>query len=95
MSKDEILAIARQVDPDFDSNPDDLPYCLLGMAAVEAFAALVASKASQDEREACRKECADLLALSARQARDGDHFEIGREAGHSECEAAIRARSAP
>lgn len=57
---------------------------------MQRFAALVAAK----ERETCKKDCAELLELSARQARDGDPFEIGREAGHTECVAAIRARGA-
>jgi hypothetical protein len=41
--------------------------------------------------EEALQECRDLLALSGRQARDGDHFEIGREGGHTECVAAIQA----
>lgn len=39
--------------------------------------------------------CVELLALSERQARAGDHFEIGREDGHRECLSAIRSLATP
>lgn len=39
--------------------------------------------------------CQELLAVSGRQARDGDHFEIGREGGHMECITAIEALANP
>lgn len=47
------------------------------------------------EREACLKACKELLAVSERSAKDGDHFEIGRENAHMECIEAISARSQP
>lgn len=47
------------------------------------------------EREACLKACKELLAVSERSAKDGDHFEIGRENAHTECIEAISARSQP
>lgn len=57
MNQECILKMAREADPDFDSDPEDMPFCLLGMDAIERFAALVAAKAAQDEREACEKAC--------------------------------------
>ena len=85
MTRDEIINMALEADcVHVNLNGDRA----MATERLERFAALVAAK----EREACKSECADLLAVSARQARDGDPFEIGREAGHSECEAAIRAR---
>lgn len=49
-------------------------------------------RARQEGRDECRTACEELLALSARQAKDGDPFEIGREAAHTECIEAIRAK---
>ena len=57
MNQEDILKMAREADPDFDSDPEDMPFCLMGMDAVERFAALVAAKAAQYEREACAALC--------------------------------------
>lgn len=62
MNQEDILKMAREADPDFDSDPEDMPCCLLGMDAVERFAALVAAKAAQDEREACFDLCRQRYA---------------------------------
>lgn len=58
-----------------------------------AFRAWQASR--KQALEQALREVQELLVVSGRQARDGDHFEIGREGGHTECIAAIRALANP
>lgn len=90
MTHEEIIAMAKEAGFDMSRLPSIRAANVYGEVNDELarFAALVAAK----EREACLSECNELLKVSARQATDGDHFEIGRESGHTECIEAILAR---
>jgi hypothetical protein len=52
MTRDDILRMAREADPGFEADPD-LGESLVGMEAIERFAALVAAATRADELEAC------------------------------------------
>lgn len=90
MNREDILNMAREADPDFDSDPEDMPFCLLGMDAVERFADLVAAKAAQDEREACAES---LESMKTRYPSGiPNDLERGYNAALRRAAAAIRAR---
>jgi len=60
MSREDIIRMGREADSGFDGGPDSdgtMTDSLVGMAAIERFAALVAAA----ERDACAKVCSDLL----------------------------------
>jgi hypothetical protein len=51
MTKDDIIRMAREADPGFDGGPDadgTMLHSIVGIAAVERFAALVAEQERQD-----------------------------------------------
>jgi 5'-deoxynucleotidase YfbR-like HD superfamily hydrolase len=82
MTQDEIIEMAIQARLAFDSEeyPDIWQtYMNVGKQEIEAFAKLVAAKATAVEREACAKVCDSF------QARD-----VGMQP--AECAGAIRAR---
>ena len=107
MTRDDIIRMAREADPGFEADPH-LGESLVGMEAIERFAALVAAA----EREACAMACEDQRDLreEARAAlRAADAIKSGDEevmlralrhesdvrlyhAGIDKCAAAIRAR---
>lgn len=93
MSRDEIIALARQADP-FGDDGRLVSLAMLTPGTLERFAALVATK----EREACAQVCdaeAERALFNWRNDLPSNQkFWNGAEQLASVCAAAIRARGA-
>lgn len=87
IGRETILQIAREE----GMLPPSGPYFAEYEAATLSFATRIARQAAEAARQWCERECFKLIEISSRNAVHGDHFEVGREAGHSECIDAIRA----
>lgn len=90
MTRDEVIAMAREAGLTAETDR------VIGVSALERFAALVAAA----EREACAQEC-DKLAAGALADQSGSPDELTNlmlrlvaQLGHAESAAAIRARGA-
>lgn len=86
MTRDDIIRMAREADPGFEGGPDadgTMPDSLVGIDAIERFAALVAAA----EREACARVVDGNIAASTPGSRLHDILMSNA--------AAIRARSTP
>jgi len=88
MTREEIIRMARKADPGFETDTFHAE-SLVGMEAIERFAALVAAA----EREACAKVCDDEARMHEHLDRNGRSRHLDDAEVAKTCAAAIRNRS--